>query len=153
MNMLFRYLGLLAVVCCCFGARAAVVINEIFYHAPNDWDRLQWIELFNSGKEAVDVSGWSLTKAVKLKFPVGTKIDAGGYLVITRDNEVFKRFYSVSPARFIRFIRAHRRSTASRPIAVWRIRLNPSITPSSRLPARRFPRCCQRPMAACASRR
>ena len=35
--------------------RADVVINEIFYNSPNDLHDLQWIELFNSGDEPVNL--------------------------------------------------------------------------------------------------
>ena len=77
-----------------------MVINEIFYHAPNDWDHLQWIELHNAGSEMADISGWTFSKAVKLTFPAGTKIEAGGYLVISRDTEVFRRFYTTAVAKF-----------------------------------------------------
>ena len=35
-------------------ARASVVINEILYHAPDDLDNVQFIELYNTGEAAVD---------------------------------------------------------------------------------------------------
>jgi autotransporter-associated beta strand protein len=48
-----------------------------------------WIELHNSGGSAVDLSGWSLTDSAdsprKWLFPVGTVIEADGYLVIMAD--------------------------------------------------------------------
>ena len=45
---------LMALVAACGPARADVVINEIFYHAPDDLDDLQFIELHNSGLDGLD---------------------------------------------------------------------------------------------------
>lgn len=48
-----------------------------------------WIELFNNGAAAVDLGGWSLTDEVavpdKWRFPAGTVIGAGQYLVVLAD--------------------------------------------------------------------
>ena len=79
----------------CVGARAAVVINEIFYHAPNDLEDLQWIELYNTGKEAIDLSGWSLARGVTFAIPAGTDIKADGYLVVARKPTLFGQHYRV----------------------------------------------------------
>ncbi|MCY2952904.1 MAG: lamin tail domain-containing protein, partial [Planctomycetota bacterium] len=78
----FRLVVALLVLGCCVSASAAVVINEVFYHAPNDLEDLQWIELYNSGKEAVDLSGWSLARGVTFAIPAGTEIKPDGYLVV-----------------------------------------------------------------------
>jgi lamin tail-like protein len=43
-------------------AWAGVVINEIFYKAPDDLDDLLWIELHNDGDVAVDLSDWNLDR-------------------------------------------------------------------------------------------
>jgi len=91
----FRLVVVLLVLGCCSGARAAVVINEIFYHAPNDLDDLQWIELYNAGKEAVDLSGWSLARGVTFAIPAGTEIKADGYLVVARNPARFRQHYGV----------------------------------------------------------
>ena len=60
-------------------ATAEVVINEIFYHAPDDLEDLEYVELFNSGAMKVDLSGWKLSKGVKFSFPKGTVLDAGQF--------------------------------------------------------------------------
>jgi hypothetical protein len=41
-----------------------VVINEIFYQAPDDLTDLQWIELFNNSDQPVDLAGWRLSSFV-----------------------------------------------------------------------------------------
>lgn len=82
----------------CHAADARVVINEIFYHAPNDLEDLQYIELHNPGDQAVDLSGWAFTKGIKFKFTAGTRIEAGGFLVLCRDADRFKEFYTAPVA-------------------------------------------------------
>ena len=74
-------------------AQADVVINEIFYNAPADLERLEFVELHNTSGQPVALSGWQFSKGVEFKFPEGSRIDAGGYLVLCRDQELFKEFY------------------------------------------------------------
>lgn len=82
----------------CSPARADVVINEIFYHAPDDIDDLQFIELHNTGDKAVDLAGWRLSKGVKFRFPANATIDANGYFVVCKDLKVFKKHYGFDAA-------------------------------------------------------
>ncbi|MBN9119882.1 MAG: CotH kinase family protein [Planctomycetes bacterium] len=77
--------------------RADVVVNEIMYHAPNDLDDLQYVELHNTGDKAVELSGWTI-KGAKHTFPAGAKIDAGGYLVVCKSLKEFKRAYGFDAA-------------------------------------------------------
>ena len=65
-----------------------VVINEIFYHAMGDGPE-QWIELYNKGAAAVDLSGWKFSEGVDFGFPAATSIPAGGYLVVAWDPAAF----------------------------------------------------------------
>mgnify|MGYP000173894266 CR=1 FL=1 len=65
-----------------------VVVNEVLAHsdsAPNDW-----IELYNNGSTAVDLSGWFLSDdpAARTKYEIadGTMLPAGGYIVFTQDD-------------------------------------------------------------------
>jgi hypothetical protein len=74
-------------------ASAGVVINEIFYHAPEDLDDLQFIELHNAGNNAVDITGWRLAKGIAYTFPVGTTIEAGGYVVVCKNRKEFRTHY------------------------------------------------------------
>src|SRR5204862_2385428 len=71
---------LLAALCFCTSARAAVVINEIFYHAPEDLDDLQWIELYNTDDQPIDLSGWYFGKSPGYVIPKNTTIAAKGFL-------------------------------------------------------------------------
>jgi spore coat protein CotH len=78
-------------------ASAAVVINEIFYHAPEDLDELQWIELHNTADQPVDLAGWSI-KELAYTFPKGTSIAPGGYLVLAHDPRSFAKYYPANKA-------------------------------------------------------
>ncbi len=55
-------------------------------HKAPDGTYCDWIELYNSGSSAFDLSGFSLsddvTKPKKFTFPEGTKLDAYSYLVL-----------------------------------------------------------------------
>ncbi len=62
-----------------------LVINELMY-APISGDSAdEFIELFNRGTDPIDLSGSKLLDAVDYKFPTGTRVAAGGYLVIAKD--------------------------------------------------------------------
>src|SRR4051812_9260256 len=92
---LMRLLGIVGVLSAIWAtsAQAGVVINEIFYHAPNDLETLQWIELFNSGDQPVDISGWSLDQGKLFTFPNDTAIAAQGYVIVALDANQFRLNY------------------------------------------------------------
>jgi hypothetical protein len=70
-----------------------VVINEMYCDPNTYFDMSEFIELYNTTDEAIDVSGWVLTgieydeicQEHHHQFPSGTTIAAHGYLVIARD--------------------------------------------------------------------
>ncbi|MBI4604027.1 MAG: lamin tail domain-containing protein [Planctomycetes bacterium] len=61
-----------------------VVINEIFYHPPDDRSG-EFIEIHNRGQRAIDLSGFRFDRGIDYTFGPGTTIEAGGYLVVTED--------------------------------------------------------------------
>ncbi len=72
-----------------------VVINEIHYHPVADDDGAEFIELFNNGPAATDLTGWQLGGGIGFAFAPGTVIAPGGYLVIARDRT---RLLTLQPA-------------------------------------------------------
>ena len=70
-----------------------MVINEIMYHPDDDRDDLQFVELFNPGADALDVSGWSFTKGIEFVFPRPTVLPGGGFLVVCRDPAALRAHY------------------------------------------------------------
>jgi len=80
-------LGLLLLFSTC--GTAEVVINEIHYD-PVDagleaGSFREFLEFFNPGPDAVDLSGYELSQGVRFTFPPGTLLTAFGYLVVARD--------------------------------------------------------------------
>lgn len=78
-------------------ARAEVVINEVLYDPGDNTLKTEFIELYNSGAETVNLSGWSLSDAVSYVFPDGTQLTAGGYLAIAEDLDAFFAEFVVIP--------------------------------------------------------
>ena len=90
---IFRVLGLLCLLSA--SLPAAVVINEIFYHAPDDLDQLEFVEIANTGGEPADLSGWKLSGEIEFAFPADSAIEPGAFAVVAKDREVLKEFYGV----------------------------------------------------------
>ena len=73
--------------------QAQVVINEIFYHAPEDISDLQWIELYNHSDQQINLGGWSIAKGLKYKFPANTTVEPHDYLIICKNGKRFQEYY------------------------------------------------------------
>ena len=65
----------------------AVIINELHTDPDVKTELVEFVELYNAGAEAVDLSGWSLTEGVFYTFPDGTLLPAGGYVVAVQSPE------------------------------------------------------------------
>ncbi len=74
-------------------ATADVVINEIFYHAPDDLNDLEWVELHNPDDKPADVSGWRFTSGITFQFPEKSLLPPGGFLVLSKDRRLFTDYY------------------------------------------------------------
>lgn len=71
----------------------SVVINEIMYHPISDRDDEQYVELHNRSAAPADLSGWRFTAGIDFRFPAGTSIPGGGYLVVAADGEHLRSLY------------------------------------------------------------
>ena len=60
-------------------------INELMYHPISLNADDEYVELFNRGTGTEDLSGWRLQEAVTFRFPPGTRVPPGGYLVVARN--------------------------------------------------------------------
>ncbi len=81
-----------------FSSSAAVVISEIMYDLSEGSDSgREWIEIWNSGSESVDISGWKFfeenTNHGVTALEGGTILSAGGYALIVSDPAKFKADY------------------------------------------------------------
>lgn len=89
---------LIALLAAPLPVRGGVVINEVLYHAPNDLDNLQFIELFNPGDRPIDLAGWKLAGGISYVFPAGRALEANGYLVVCKDVREFRKQYGFEAA-------------------------------------------------------
>jgi len=74
----------------------AIVINEINYNSPDDFDPEDWIELYNNGAETADLSGWVFKDEDEFPFftfPDGARIEPDGYVVVCRDTALFSGLF------------------------------------------------------------
>lgn len=71
---------------------AGVVISEIMYHPSSENVLEEYIELFNKGGSAVNLTGWRFSKGVQYTF-TNVSIPAGGYLVVAADTNIFAAKY------------------------------------------------------------
>lgn len=96
---------LLAALLVAFPASASVVINEMEVNPPEGGSH--WIELYNSGNDTVDISGWTATITDggwvgKMTVPRGTIIPSKGFYVVvgssswTHDDGGFGSLYTES---------------------------------------------------------
>src|SRR6478752_2781752 len=67
--------------------RAEVMLSEIMYNPQNGGANRDWVELYNSGSSAVNLSGWQFglptNNSWTAALPSGTSIGAGQALVLT----------------------------------------------------------------------
>lgn len=68
-------------------AVAAVLINEVAWMGTSVSANHEWIELYNSGGAAVDISEWTLTDGVNLVIPLSGTIAPGAYAVLERTSD------------------------------------------------------------------
>ncbi len=70
-------------------ALADITVNEVMINPAGADTDLHWIELYNDGASAVDLTGWTLERAKSawdLAVPLTGVVPAGGYLVIGEPN-------------------------------------------------------------------
>jgi len=62
-----------------------VVINEIHHNPDVETEAVEFVELYNPGPGAVDLSAWSFADGLSFTFPIGTVLAPRGYLVVAGD--------------------------------------------------------------------
>ena len=103
-------LAILAALSLSAAVSAQVVIHEIHYHpieleafdgAGNPLldltdDVHEFVEFYNAGAGAVDISGWTLDGAVAFTLPASTSIAAGGYKVVAKNPGRLQTVYGIA---------------------------------------------------------
>jgi hypothetical protein len=79
----------------------AIKITEIMYH-PDDWngvdgDDFEFIEIKNTGRYLIDLSGVSFTSGISFSFLNGETISPGQFIVLATDEEAFTARYGSAP--------------------------------------------------------
>ncbi len=69
-----------------------IIFNEINYKASSGFDTEDWVEIYNTDQTTTNISGWVFKDSKDdhvFKFPFGTTIEAGGYLVLCSNAAMF----------------------------------------------------------------
>jgi hypothetical protein len=74
-----------------------IVINEIMYDPPSNEPTGEFIEIYNRGAAAVNVSGWQFVSGIDFTIPDGTAIPRDGYLVVAADANWVRATYGNIP--------------------------------------------------------
>ena len=73
-------------------ASSSIIITEINYNSAPDFDPEDWVELYNGGDIAVDLSGWEFRDSDDthvFTIPNGTVLESGDYFVLCREASKF----------------------------------------------------------------
>src|SRR6476646_3515292 len=71
---------------------ADVVISEIMFHPSSSDDGQEYVELFNRGDAAANLTGWKIDKGVDFTFGAST-LNPGSYLVVAANLAKFAAKY------------------------------------------------------------
>lgn len=97
------YWILVVVILCAFAlskksfGQNSIIVTEINYHSDTTRNSGDWVELYNNGNAAVDLSGWIFTHSFLNDFfliPSGNTIQPGEYLILCQDTTLFKSIYT-----------------------------------------------------------
>ncbi|MEJ5237733.1 MAG: lamin tail domain-containing protein [Limisphaera sp.] len=79
-----------------------VVLNELYYHPISEDDDEEFVEVWNRGSQAVDLSGWRLRGGISFNFPQGTLLPSAGHLVVARNRtRLLSVHTNLDPARVL----------------------------------------------------
>lgn len=67
--------------------QASVIINEIAWMGGPESANHEWIELYNSGSEAVVLDGWTLSDGANLSINLSGSVPGSSYAVLERSSE------------------------------------------------------------------
>ena len=64
---------------------STVVFNEVMYHADQEDQVGEWIELHNQMAVDMDLSNWSIGGGVDFKFPDNVTVPGGGFVIVAQN--------------------------------------------------------------------
>ncbi len=76
-----------------FKKDSPLVINELYYHPNNDSDETQYefIELFNAGKNSIDLTGYRFTQGIAFTFPEDAILPPSDYVLVAKNAELYQQ--------------------------------------------------------------
>lgn len=69
-----------------------LIFNELLY-AVGGQCKVEFVELYHAGTQDLDLSGVQIKGGIRYRFPQGSRLAAGGFLVLTNDSLGFIRQY------------------------------------------------------------
>jgi len=82
------------IVCCCFTpskSYATIVITEFINNPTGSDERFEWVELFNAGPTAANLTGWTLKDNSVNTFTFQDVVmQSGGYLIVANNKTDFQ---------------------------------------------------------------
>ena len=71
------------------GKKEQLIINEIHYN-PDNGDNYEFIELYYSGDEVLDASGYKLSGEIDFTFPINLFLNPNSFIVIAKDKTLYE---------------------------------------------------------------
>ena len=97
LNVLTRWVALLAGILATVPAPAQVVINEIHYDPDSPSSLTEFVEIHNPSGSDISLSGWYFSSGISYTFPEGSSIAAAGYLAIAENKAHYRANYRADP--------------------------------------------------------
>jgi hypothetical protein len=79
--------------------QSGLIISELNYHPMENppGGQLEFIELKNIAGEVIDLGTCAFSDGVSYRFPIGTEIEPGEFIVLASDRTVFENEYGFKP--------------------------------------------------------
>ncbi len=74
-----------------------IIINEIHYHPESDFGLEEYVELYNRGTTAVDLSGWAFSEGIFFTFPDNTILGPDEYLLVAHNKQLVESLAPSAP--------------------------------------------------------
>ncbi len=73
-----------------------VVINEVYYHPQPDLDAREFVEIYNTTSQTINLSGWAFLDGFTYHFPLGATLQPNSYLVIGHDPAEVRGLFGIA---------------------------------------------------------
>lgn len=84
-TVVFLVLMLPGGLLCCNALGADIVINELHTDPDVKTELVEYVDLHNTSRQAIDLSGWYFCEGIFYTFDEGTTLPAGGYVIMCQN--------------------------------------------------------------------